>query len=47
MALQEATNFPLRPYVLPFLKAHMPLLQRELTALARANNQVSVRDNLF
>uniref|UniRef100_A0A1B0D6E2 MYND-type domain-containing protein n=1 Tax=Phlebotomus papatasi TaxID=29031 RepID=A0A1B0D6E2_PHLPP len=39
VALQEATNFPLRPYVLPFLKAHMPLLQRELTALARANNQ--------
>ncbi|GAB0090111.1 CBFA2T2 [Sergentomyia squamirostris] len=39
VALQEATNFPLRPYVLPFLKAHIPLLQRELTALARASNQ--------
>ncbi|XP_059608883.1 protein CBFA2T1 [Phlebotomus argentipes] len=39
VALQEATNFPLRPYVLPFLKAHMPLLQRELTVLARASNQ--------
>uniref|UniRef100_A0A1B0C9N1 Putative nervy n=1 Tax=Lutzomyia longipalpis TaxID=7200 RepID=A0A1B0C9N1_LUTLO len=39
VAVQEATNFPLRPYVLPFLKTHIPLLQRELTALARANNQ--------
>lgn len=41
LALQEATNFPLRPYVLPFLKTHIPLLQRELTVLARASNQVS------
>uniref|UniRef100_A0A1L8DDI8 Putative nervy n=1 Tax=Nyssomyia neivai TaxID=330878 RepID=A0A1L8DDI8_9DIPT len=39
VAVQEATNFPLRPYVLPFLKTHIPLLQRELSALARANNQ--------
>lgn len=41
LALQDATNFPLRPYVLPFLKTHIPLLQRELTVLARASNQVS------
>lgn len=41
MAVQDATNFPLRPYVLPFLKTHIPLLQRELTVLARASNQVS------
>lgn len=43
LALQDATNFPLRPYVLPFLKTHIPLLQRELTVLARASNQVSMR----
>ena len=43
LALQDATNFPLRPYVLPFLKTHIPLLQRELTVLARASNQVSNR----
>lgn len=33
--LQEATNFPLRPFVIPFLKANLPLLQRELMHLAR------------
>ncbi|XP_045191623.1 protein CBFA2T1-like isoform X2 [Mercenaria mercenaria] len=33
--LQEATNFPLRPFVIPFLKANLPLLQRELVHLAR------------
>ncbi|KAL4234036.1 Protein CBFA2T1 [Mactra antiquata] len=33
--LQEATNFPLRPFVIPFLKANLPLLQRELLHLAR------------
>lgn len=42
LALQDATNFPLRPYVLPFLKTHIPLLQRELSVLARASNQVSI-----
>lgn len=26
--LQEVTNFPLRPFVLPFLKANIPLLSR-------------------
>lgn len=33
--LHEATNFPLRPFVIPFLKASLPLLQRELSYLAR------------
>nr|XP_032833333.1 protein CBFA2T3-like isoform X1 [Petromyzon marinus] len=33
--LQEATNFPLRPFVIPFLKANLPLLQRELLQCAR------------
>ncbi|KAJ1078603.1 hypothetical protein K5549_000785 [Capra hircus] len=28
--LQEATNFPLCPFVIPFLKANLPLLQLEL-----------------
>lgn len=28
--LQDATNFPLRPFVIPFLKANLPLLQQEL-----------------
>lgn len=40
-AIQEAANFPLRPYVLPFLKSHIPLLQRDIVSLAKANNQVS------
>jgi len=29
-SLQDATNFPLRPFVIPFLKANLPLLQQEL-----------------
>ncbi|XP_071959108.1 protein CBFA2T1-like isoform X2 [Antedon mediterranea] len=33
--LQEATNFPLRPFVIPFLKTNLPLLQRELMHCAR------------
>ncbi|XP_042228604.1 protein CBFA2T2-like isoform X2 [Homarus americanus] len=33
--LQEVTHFPLRPFVLPFLRSHLPLLQRELQSLAR------------
>ncbi|XP_022108732.1 protein CBFA2T1-like isoform X3 [Acanthaster planci] len=33
--LQEATNFPLRPFVIPFLKANLSLLQRELMHCAR------------
>ncbi|KAK3769492.1 hypothetical protein RRG08_027061 [Elysia crispata] len=37
--LQEATNFPLRPFVIPFLKANLPLLQRELHHCARIAKQ--------
>ncbi|XP_018615721.1 protein CBFA2T2-like isoform X1 [Scleropages formosus] len=37
--LQEATNFPLRPFVIPFLKANLPLLQKELLHCARAAKQ--------
>ncbi|XP_071519580.1 protein CBFA2T2-like isoform X3 [Panulirus ornatus] len=33
--LQEVTHFPLRPFVLPFLRSHLPLLHRELQSLAR------------
>lgn len=40
LALQEATNFPLRSYVLPFLKTHVPYLQRDIASQARACNQV-------
>ena len=39
-ALQEATNFPLRSFVLPYLKHTLPSLQRDLSNAARANNQV-------
>ncbi|XP_025602420.2 protein CBFA2T3 isoform X1 [Athalia rosae] len=42
-ALQEATNFPLRGFVLPYLKHTLPSLQRDLTNAARANNQTSVQ----
>lgn len=34
------TNFPLRPFVLPFLRTHLPLLQRDLLLMARNNKQV-------
>ncbi|XP_075216780.1 CBFA2/RUNX1 partner transcriptional co-repressor nervy [Lycorma delicatula] len=34
-SLQEVTNFPLRPFVLPFLRAYLPPLQREISAQAR------------
>lgn len=40
-ALQESVNFPLRPYVLPFLKSHIPVLKRELASAAKASNQVN------
>ncbi|XP_035703816.1 protein CBFA2T1 isoform X2 [Folsomia candida] len=39
--LQEVTSFPLRPFVLPFLRAHLPLLQREVGSLARGAKAVS------
>ncbi|XP_024943840.1 protein CBFA2T1 isoform X2 [Cephus cinctus] len=38
-ALQDATNFPLRGFVLPYLKHTLPSLQRDLNGAARANNQ--------
>ncbi|XP_055372398.1 protein CBFA2T1 isoform X2 [Condylostylus longicornis] len=43
ITLQEATNYPFRSYVIPFLKSHLPLLQREITTLARANNQTTLQ----
>ena len=41
IALQDVINMPLRPYVIPLLKNHINLLQREIAALSRATNQVS------
>ena len=41
--LQDVTNFPLRPFVLPFLKANIPLLSREITALAAITNQTPIQ----
>ncbi|XP_039264825.2 protein CBFA2T2-like isoform X2 [Styela clava] len=34
--LQDATNFPLRPFVVPFLKSTLPILQGELLRNAQA-----------
>ncbi|XP_022172886.1 protein CBFA2T3-like isoform X2 [Myzus persicae] len=38
--IQEMTNFPLRPFVLPFLRTHLPSLHRDLLLMARNNKQV-------
>ncbi|XP_076239004.1 CBFA2/RUNX1 partner transcriptional co-repressor nervy [Calliopsis andreniformis] len=38
-ALQEATNYRLRGFVLPYLKHTLPSLQRDLSNAARASNQ--------
>ncbi|KAI4473335.1 hypothetical protein M0802_016179 [Mischocyttarus mexicanus] len=46
-ALQEATNFPLRGFVLPYLKHTLPSLQRDLNTAARASNQVSISYNII
>ncbi|XP_037888436.1 protein CBFA2T2 isoform X3 [Glossina fuscipes] len=43
LALQEAINLPLRSYVIPLLKNHITLLQREIAALARATNQSTLQ----
>lgn len=43
LAVQEATNFPLRPHVLPFLRSHLPLLQREINSLARVSKQSALQ----
>lgn len=37
--LQDVTNFPLRPFVLPFLKTHIPILQKEITMQAKLTKQ--------
>ncbi|CAF4517553.1 unnamed protein product [Rotaria socialis] len=37
--LQATTNFPLRPFALPFLKSTLPLLQTDLLQLARQARQ--------
>ncbi|CAF0873375.1 unnamed protein product [Adineta ricciae] len=37
--LQATTNFPLRPFALPFLKSTLPILQKELSELARQSKQ--------
>ena len=37
--LQEATNFPLHPFFIPFLRANLSLLQQELLHCARAAKQ--------
>lgn len=41
--MQEATNFPLRPNVLPFLRSHLPLLQREINSMARVSKQSALQ----
>ena len=40
-SLQEVTNFPLRSFVLPFLRDQLPALQRQLHSLAKAAGEVS------
>uniref|UniRef100_A0A182MEE2 TAFH domain-containing protein n=1 Tax=Anopheles culicifacies TaxID=139723 RepID=A0A182MEE2_9DIPT len=47
LAVQEATNFPLRTNVVPFLKSHVPVLQREINILARSNKQLPCSDGMF
>uniref|UniRef100_A0A0C9RBR9 Cbfa2t3 protein n=1 Tax=Fopius arisanus TaxID=64838 RepID=A0A0C9RBR9_9HYME len=42
-AVQEATNFPLRDFVLPYLRHTLPALKRNLNTAARANNQTCVQ----
>lgn len=41
-SLQEAANCPLRPFVVPFLLAYLPVLQKEVAHLARSSKQVRV-----
>lgn len=35
LKIQESTNYPLRPFAVPFLKSHLPLLQAELLHFSR------------
>ncbi|CAF0948786.1 unnamed protein product [Rotaria sordida] len=37
--VQFTTSFPLRPFALPFLKSTLPLLQKDLSQLARQSKQ--------
>ena len=41
--LQEVTNFPLKPFVLPFLKMNIPLLAREVNSLAALSDQTTIQ----
>lgn len=41
--LQDVTNFPLRPFVLPFLQANIPLLQREVAGMASSAGQSCIQ----
>ncbi|CAF0937835.1 unnamed protein product [Didymodactylos carnosus] len=37
--VQHTTNFPLRPFALPFLKSTLPLLQKDILHMARHSKQ--------
>ncbi|XP_055942762.1 protein CBFA2T1-like isoform X4 [Argiope bruennichi] len=37
--IQEITNYPLRPFAIPFLKSHLPILQTELIHFSRMAKQ--------
>lgn len=39
--VQSATNFPLRPFALPFLKSTLPHLQKDLSQLAYQSKQTT------
>lgn len=45
--LQEITNFPLRPFVIPFLKVNLPLLQNELLYFDQHPDLMSQQNNRF
>lgn len=38
--LHDVTSFPLRPFVLPYLRAYLPPLQKEIALQARNAKQV-------
>ena len=43
--LQETTNFPLRPFVIPFLRANLPLLQKELLHFASSTSSDAIKSS--
>ncbi|CAF0955621.1 unnamed protein product [Didymodactylos carnosus] len=50
--VQQITNFPLRPFALPFLKTTLPLLQKDILYMARQAKQstaqfISQREDLI